>query len=107
MRLIHNTMGNRNLYLVGTVHIDLDGRERLDTLLDRLSPSVVALEFHKDREDLGALRKSPEEEQREINAMIDESGLNLNPRQRATLIESGHRINEIMGYEFKSSRDYI
>ena len=70
-------MGNRDLYLVGTVHIDLDGRERLDTLLDRLSPSVVALEFHKDREDILLLRKSPEEEKREINAMIDESGLNL------------------------------
>ena len=99
-------MNNRNLYLVGTVHYDLDGRERLDTLLDRLSPSVVALEFNKDREDLGALRKSPEEEQREINAMIDESGLNLNQKQRATLIESGHRIKDVMGYEFKSSVDY-
>jgi len=100
-------MSNRNLYLVGTVHIDLDGRERLDTLLDRLSPSVVALEFHKDRENLSALRKSPEEELKEIDTIIDESGLNLNPRQRATLIESGHRINNVIGYEFKSSRDYV
>ena len=99
-------MSNQNLYLVGTVHIDLDGKERLDTLLDRLSPSVVALEFHKDREDMQSLRKSPEEEQRQINEMIDDSGLDLNPRQRATLIESGHRINDVMGYEFKSSRDY-
>lgn len=99
-------MSNQNLYLVGTVHIDLDGRERLDTLLDRLSPSIVALEFHKDRKDIPPLRKSPEEEQKEINDMLDESRLDLNSKQRATLIESGHRINDIMGYEFKSSRDY-
>jgi len=81
-------IGSVDLYLVGTVHSDLDGRERLDTLLDRLSPSIIALEFNKDREDFDIWRKSPEEEQREINAMIDESGLNLNPRQRARLIES-------------------
>ncbi len=92
--------------MVGTLHFDLDGKKRLDTLLYRLSPSIVALEFHKDREDMQSLRKSPEEEQREINEMIDEFGLDLNPRQRATLIKSGHIINDVMGYEFKSSRDY-
>lgn len=99
-------MNRGNLYLVGTVHIDLDGKERLDTLLDRLSPSVVALEFHKDRENMRSLRKSPEEVQKKIAALIDESGLNLNPVQKATLIESGCRYNDVIGYEFKSSRDY-
>ena len=99
-------MNNHNLYLVGTVHIDLDGRGRLDTLLDRLSPSVVALEFHKDRENMESLSKSPEEEQRDVNVIINESGLNLNPRQRATLIEAGRRIGDVGGYEFKSSKCY-
>ena len=79
-------MSNKNLYLVGTIHPDLNGRERLDIVLDKLSPSIIALEFHKDREDMGALRKSPEEERREINAIIDESGLTLSPEQRATFI---------------------
>jgi len=101
-----NIMSNQNLYLVGTVHIDLDGRERLDTLLEKLSPSDVALEFHKDREGMQLLGKSSEEVQKELNELIDESGLELNPRQRATLLESGPRISNVMGYEFKSSRDY-
>lgn len=102
-------MNNQNIYLIGTIHIDLDGRERLDTLLNKLSPSIVALEFHKDREDMMPLGKSPEEKQKEIDGTIDgmiESGLELSPRQRATLIEFGNKINDVMGYEFKSLRDY-
>jgi len=97
---------NQNLYLVGTLHNDLNGKERLDTLLDRLAPFVIALEFHKDREELGSSQKSQEEEQRELTTLLDESGLNLNPGQRATLIESGQRVSSAMGYEFKSSRAY-
>mgnify|MGYP001567126181 CR=1 FL=1 len=95
-----------NLYLIGTVHTDLDGKERLDALLGRLAPAIVALEFHKDRENLESLRKSPEEEQKEFDEMIEESGLSLNPRQRAALLESGYRISDASGYEYKSSRDY-
>ena len=78
-------MDDQNLYLVGTLHDDLDGRERLDRLLDRPFPSVIALEFHKDRENTEPVKRSPEEEQREVNEMIDECELKLNPRQRATL----------------------
>ena len=100
-------MNNQNLYIVGTIHVDLDGRERLDTLLDGLSPGIIALEMSKDRDNLDRYRKSPEEEEKEINSMIDKSGLNLNPKQRATLIESEHRINSIIGYELKSPKNYI
>jgi len=103
----HNTMDNINLYLVGTLHTDLDGKKRLDILLNRLSPSIVALEFHKEREDFTPLRKSQKEEQKEINAMIGESDLTLSPRQKATLIESTKRICNALDYEFKSSRDYV
>jgi pheromone shutdown protein TraB len=100
-------MANNNLYLVGTVHIDLDGKTRLDTLLDRLSPSIIALEFHKERESSYLFRKSPEEERRIINACLDKTGLNLTSLQRNTLIESGEIISKAMGYEFTSSKDYL
>ena len=36
--------------------------------------------YYKNRKDMQTLRKSPEEEQREVNSIIDESGLDLNPR---------------------------
>jgi len=98
---------SNNLYLVGTIHFDLDGETKLDTLLDRIQPSVVALEFHRDREDMQLLRKSPKEEETEINKIINEFGLDLNPKQRATLIKSGRKINDVIGYEFRSSINYI
>ena len=99
-------MSNKNLYLVGTVHVDLDGRKRLDIILDKLSPSIIALEFHKDEEDLGAWTRTPKETQRIANEIIDESCLNLSPEQRATFIECMNRMNDVSVYEFKSSRNY-
>ena len=57
--------------------------------------------MNKEREERQWLRKSTEEEQKEMNEMTDEFGIELNTRQRATLIESGHRINEVMGYDIK------
>ncbi|MEK6899919.1 MAG: hypothetical protein AABX05_02230, partial [Nanoarchaeota archaeon] len=100
-------MGNQNLYLVGTHHLDLDGEERLTTLLDRLSPSVVALEFHKDRESLVSSKRSYEEMRKDINERIDEAGLDLSPKQRATIVELDYLDDNVSGYELRVSKDYL
>ncbi|MEK6825932.1 MAG: TraB/GumN family protein [Nanoarchaeota archaeon] len=100
-------MENKNLCLVGTVHNDLDGKERLDTLLDRLSPSIVALEYHEDRECSKALQKSSQEEHEEFSALIQKSGLSLNQGQMETLTVCWRKAMDVMGYELRSSRDYV
>ena len=99
-------MSNQNLYLIGTVHHDLDGKERLDTLLNRLSPSIVALEFHKDRESFCDVSNILEYEKKS-EMIINESGLNFNTEQKKTLFESGRRINNVVGYEYLSSKNYV
>src|SRR3989339_812707 len=80
---------NENLFLVGTQHHDLDGKERLDAILTKLSPSIIALEFHKDRENQKTLRKLSKEKQKE------------------TLFEAVYQTNIRMGYELTVSQDYI
>ncbi len=98
-------MNDQNLYLVGVVHCDLDGEERLKKILNELRPSIIALEFHKERETFLS-KQSPEEIEREINAIIDKYKLNLTPRQKETFIESERILNNVMGYEIRVSRDY-
>ncbi len=98
-------MGDSDLYLIGTVHLDLDGERRLNDLLNKLSPSIIALEFNKDREDMQLLNL--DEEQKEINDVLHKAGLDLSPEQVKTLIEYDHRINDVTDYEWRSSRDYV
>ncbi len=102
-------MANKNLYLIGTAHIDLKGPQRLEGLLKRISPDIVALEFHRDREFLIEKRKSvsPEVEEKETDDVLREVGLNLTPKQRKTMLEGGREITSIMGYEFTVCRDYV
>ncbi|MBR9705778.1 hypothetical protein GOV14_01965 [Candidatus Pacearchaeota archaeon] len=103
-------MDDPNLYLVGTVHTDLDGEDRLDTLLNKISPSIIALEFHKEREFTRSTGKSPEqeeEEKKEFDLIFNGFGLEFNPRQRETFIEAGNLTSGVMGYEFISSKNYV
>lgn len=101
-------MTNKNLYLIGTVHIDLKGPQRLEGLLKLIGPDTVALEFHKDREHLIEKRKkvNPEVEDRETDDVLREVGLPLTPKQRKTMFEGGREITSVMGYEFTVCRDY-
>ena len=99
---------NENLFLVGTQHHDLDGKERLDAILTKLSPSIIALEFHKDRENQKTLRKLSKEEQQEIIFdIINGQGFNLSLKQKETLFEAVYQTNIRMGYELTVSQDYI
>jgi len=101
-------MTNENLYLIGTAHIDLDGPKRLEGLLTQISPDVVALEFHKDREALMQERKSvdPKEEERQTDEILTEVGLSLTPEQRRVILDGGREMNSVMGYEFNVSKAY-
>ena len=76
-------MNHHNLYLVGTIHYDIDGKDRLETLLNKISPTTIALEFSKDREyDQPTRESSHDDVQRGINKLVDKSGLDLNLKQK-------------------------
>ncbi len=101
-------MSNENLYLIGTVHIDLDGPKRLEGLLTQISPDLIALEFHKDREALVQERKNinPKEEERQTDEILAEAGLSLTPEQRRVILDGGRDMNSVIGYEFNVSKAY-
>src|SRR3989344_4978837 len=98
-------MEKNGLYIVGTVHFDLDGPNRLYTLLERLSPSVIALEFNKDRENSTLSDDVRQKQKRSMEEAV--SGLGLNSTQKVTLLESGRIISEAMTFELNSSRRYV
>ncbi len=100
-------MVNKTLYLLGIVHADIEGPRRLEGLLRDISPDTIALEFHKDIEDSRSLRKSSEEEEREIDQILNETGLTLTPEQRSTLLESVRITNSVSGYELRTCRKYV
>ncbi len=99
-------MTNKNLYLVGTVHLDIRGPKRLENLLREISPDIIALEHNKDRGDLKILRKAAEVEERELYQMLDEAGLKINTEQRNTLMQSIRFMENISGYELKTCKKY-
>lgn len=100
-------MTNQNLYLIGTVHIDLEGSRRLEGLLKNISPNIVALEFSKDREKSMKSNRTPKEEERETDKMLDEVGLKLTAKQRKTISEIGEISKSLIGFELRTCRDYV
>lgn len=101
-------MTNENLYLIGTVHIDIDGSERLGGLLTQISPDMIALEFHKDREALVQERKNidSKEEERQTDEILTEVGLSLTSEQRRVILDGGRDMNSVIGYELNVSKAY-
>src|SRR3989344_6232264 len=92
------------LYLVGTVHTDPDGRERLASLLERLSPQIIAVEYHKDRikpkEDIEDVIRELKEK------ILAKEEIILNERQRLTFLKYAKMINNSYMYELEVSKDH-
>lgn len=99
-------MTNENLYLIGTVHYDLDGPKRLERLLTQISPDVIALEFHKDLEDLMQERKNLDrkEEEKQVDESLKECGLLMTLKQKRAFLYGQRDINSVIGYEHKVSK---
>ncbi len=97
------------LILVGTVHYDLQGSQKLEYILEKASPSILALEFDKKREKMlaSAPMMSPEEEGKTLVNMFAEAGLPLNPRQSAAIVECARVMATANCFELRTSRDYV
>lgn len=95
-----------NLYLIGTIHTDLDGKERLEHVLNKISPSTIALEFHKQMEKYH-IDKSREAHDKEVGKLYDESSLNLTPKQRKLALDISYETIIAQDFEFSVSKNYI
>jgi len=67
-------MENLRLYLVGTHHEDIDGETRLDDLLARFLPDVIALEMAENR--LSSLDTKFDEFRKKVEEAFSRAKLN-------------------------------
>jgi len=99
------------LILVGTVHYDLQEEQKLEYILEKTSPSILALEFDKKREKMlaeaSAPKMSPEDEGRTLLNTFAEAGIQLNPRQSTALVESARIMAAVNCFELKKFREYV
>lgn len=100
-------MTNQNITIIGTVHIDLDGQERLEKLLEQLKPDVVAVEISEKRVDkLRAFRKNYEEEAQEQIDFIRNLNLGFTEQHLAVLKEVSEQDAKIGGFEYFAPEAY-
>lgn len=99
-------MNNRDLYLIGTMHVDIDGDIRLRTLLDKLSPNIVALEFHKDLEKFTMLGMDMDENERKVGEFLGESGLDITREQRRFIAGYIRDLVSPLNFEFRASKEH-
>jgi len=101
-------MTNENLYLIGTIHTDLGGPERLEGLLNQISPEIVALEFSEDRMERmeGIKNMSLEEGEKEIDDLIMEIGLSVTSKQKKAMLDVRKITHSVYSYEFYTSKSY-
>ena len=95
------------LYVVGMVHDDQLGGQRLEAILERFDPDIIALEFSTEREEAALRQKTREQLRQEISQDLKTSGLTLTTTQYDTFLEVNTRINDMLKYEFKTSTAYI
>src|SRR3989344_2655676 len=100
-------MSNPNLYLVGTIHFDIDGYMRLATLLELLSPPNVALEFSEDRLPSDGPAKPTNGNAAQLDQLLEERGLVLTPAQKKTFQEINNRMLSVWGFELKAAQAYV
>jgi pheromone shutdown protein TraB len=101
-------MLDKRIFLLGTVHVDMQGPRRLEGILKAISPDVIALEFNKDAENLiDSMKTTPEKEQEMTDKIIKETKLKLTPEQRNTLLKIGEATRFIPAYELRTCRKYV
>lgn len=99
----------KKIYIIGTYHGDPDGQRRLEGLLNMISPELIALEFHKDRDEEYFMRSKiyhKHEGEEELNRRLEQAGLKLTPKQKASIIEKERVIRSIVGYEVRVCRNH-
>src|SRR3989344_5899034 len=97
-------MTNRKLYLIGTIHLDPDGRERLDHILERLSPSIIALEFNKNKEESYNSLQYSQRIERKICSLARRAG--FTSKEISNFIEDDKKLRKSTNFEYSSCKIY-
>ncbi|MBI5065623.1 hypothetical protein HZA97_05285 [Candidatus Woesearchaeota archaeon] len=100
-------MTNQNLTIIGTVHLDLDGQERLENLLERVRPSIVAVEISEKR--VNRFRKSKRNYKKEAQEQMDfirSLNLGFTEQHLAVLKELTEQDLKIQGFEYFAPEVY-
>ena len=99
----------KTLYLIGTIHQDLHGPERLEYILEKVSPQIIALEFSEDR----AAQSSQRFSKKKVKSQIKKEVMQLNDKwdlssaEQRTLTQIGVARLSIIGYEFFCTHQYV
>src|SRR3989338_6088549 len=91
------------LYLIGTVHNDPDGKDRLCKLLNLSSPSLVAVESHKD---CIAPELSVDDYLAIYREVTEEAGIHLTDRQATTFRQATKHEMEWHAFELQAAKEY-
>ncbi len=101
LKFINYFKDMNELYLIGTVHIDIDGAERLKKLLEFLNPESIAVEMHEQGagiiEEKDAKRneiKSDSKKREQLLSMAQKEGYNIETAEAFLSQDIG------MGYEY-------
>lgn len=95
-----------NLSVVGIDVADLDGKERLTNLLERLSPDVIVLGMSQERAEFLSKHRSEEIKQL-IREVVRSPEYNPRDSRMTDFLEFFHMALEAHGYESKVPKDYV
>ncbi len=88
--------------LVGTIHTDLYGESRLNRAIDKLSPTILALELSPE----GASRFEKEMDCTKLDNQIDGLNLELTPKQKETYLEVSKKCSAAIGFEYRAIKSH-
>ena len=86
---------SKSIYIVGTVHVDVQGRNKLTSLLDTIKPDVISIEL-------------PEENNRMHRAdnVMEAITSKLDDKYKIFVSRFIHAFSKLMGYEYYVTKDY-
>ena len=88
------------IHLIGTCHIDIDGEQKLNTLLTKLSPNVITLEHNSK---LIITKKECQEMSNNIISSLNPS----NEIESQFIHDAIKSFGQVLGYEYKTCQKYV
>ncbi len=96
-------MANK-ICIVGTVHMDINGEKRLDYILDKYSPDIVAIELSEDR--TRGFPATQKEKESRLEEDIKKANIGQGPLN-PTLIGIAKELYKASGFEYYSPKKYV
>lgn len=92
-------MTDSNLQIIGTIHLDPKGEEKLDSFIQGYRPHAIGLEMNVNRESIGSILRG------RFNELIGRLGPKTEEERRA-ITEFSKYAMDIAGFELRSTQKY-